>query len=244
MVRHAITIICLFLAVQAPAQVPRNVMDWLSVAAQDGGGTIPQDYIAYWSFDTDASDATGNYSATATNNTPTFVSSGGVGNRGYVSCDSNPSWDFFTIPTVSMAIGGGIKMSVSIWINYNGFTLMQLLFGLSAGGNNYLSINDRYDPLRVYTGVAKEKTTTVARYPSGWHHWVFLIGDNVATGVYFDGKAVSTLGGNFGYEAMSWNLLLKHYGNIGFRGFADELYLYDRELTPTEITGIYNAEQP
>lgn len=88
MVRHAITIICLLLATQAPAQVPRNVMDWLSVAAaQDSGGgwTYPASTVIHYSFAEDTindvaytvDDLVGTWPQTQTTNANAWPSHGG-----------------------------------------------------------------------------------------------------------------------------------------------------------------------
>jgi len=50
LVRHSITIICLLLAAQAPAQVPRNVMDWLSVAAGASDTDLTENLQHFWDF--------------------------------------------------------------------------------------------------------------------------------------------------------------------------------------------------
>ena len=220
-------------------------MDWLSVAAAaDAGGTIPQDYIAYWSFDTDASDATGNYSATATNNTPTFVSSGGVGNRGYVSCDSNPSWDSFTIPSLNRATGD--PLTIALWVNYNGFSLSQYIFGDRASTHRAFFVNSAGTLYFSTSQPPGSDTTTsfgIAAYPTGWHHYIFVLDDGTNGATYVDGE-LATGGVSIAYYSQSFDLLLKHYGNIGFRGFADEIYVWDRILSSNEVNNIYNAEQP
>jgi len=250
LVRHAITIICLLLAAQAPAQVPRNVMDWLSVAAQDSGGAgAPTNYIAYWSFDADASDATGNYSATSTNGAPVFSGSGGVGNRGYVTHDALD--EFYIIPAISPA-GTGDDCSFMFWANRDGFTDSYHLFGDLSGSTWHVSYLDAGSAMRfIFTGNQYAATTNFAAFPSGWHHYAFV---KDGTGVYnggafsdvyffYDGERVDTSSYGGWNEIGALDLLLKSYGSFHSRGSIDELRVYDYVLSTNEVQTTYNAEK-
>ena len=237
MVRHAITIICLLLATQAPAQVPRNVMDWLSVAAASGDGG--------W-VDPNAANLQMYYDGTADAATNLLDKSGNGRDAVWVDAfaattveDGYIHYPFFDCPTGHM---GGAEGSWCAWVevetSYN-FCLFHIT-DYSGSELNYI---------RTYN----------ADYRTWWRQGGGLLAQifnpltlNTVTHIAYTWKtdefrcyADGVLVGED--TSGTWTGITETYNRIGrvdntqyyFRGNIDEIRMYNKTLSSNDVYNLY-----
>ncbi len=89
-------------------------------------------------------------------------------------------------------------------------------------------------------------TTPSNRYDDGqWHNAVFAVADNAGSWtyqqLYVDGVLRSNTTANASIAAWPTMHLIGGNGTTSFLGAIDEVSIYDRQLTPTEVMDLYNA---
>jgi hypothetical protein len=160
----------------------------------------------------------------------------------------------------------GVNQYVTLgnWFNYQEFTVS---FWVSAGAtqanayaelidNNHtasrswLAQQDNTSNNLYYFGAIGSPTGTVLfNLTSTWNHVTFIKAAGIIK-MYLNGKLVGTAphGGNIPYDGTQNLILGAWYSSGGFNRFwngsMDDLKLYNRALSDTEITTIFQAEAP
>jgi len=160
----------------------------------------------------------------------------------------------------------GVNQYVTLgnWFNYQEFTVSFWLNSGSTQANSYAMLIDNnhtgsrswfaqqdYNNNNSYIfGVLGSPSGGVAfNLTSTWNHLTFVKGAGIVK-VFMNGKLVSTAthGGSIPYDGTQNLILGAWYASGGFTRFwngkMDDLKLYNRALTDTEITTIFQAEAP
>ena len=231
-------IFSIFVFAQVPSSVPTNGL------------------IAYWPFNGNANDVSGNAkNGTVTGATLTSDRFGSA-NSAYNFSGVN---QFITCPSIS-ELNGSNSASFSLWVKINGNnswlnnnlgSAQYLLsrdadysstnIGIDYGPGNKLfggRVGANYGNV---VGVGSSNTYTIPQ--STWHHIVFTIGGGFMK-LYVDGVFNSSYVFNRVMPSSSGNLFFGKLPVTNYEyylnGFLDDIGIWNRELTATEITNLYN----
>jgi len=208
--------------------------------------------IAYWGFEGDTSDFFGGHDLS--NNGVTFTD-GIVGKSAYFdgnSLLSDESSDFeFDV--------GEDNFSIAVWLNIGknittstGImgTLKSLSsstgFALYLAKENNVKLSLRYGN-KTNVGLSSLDYTKRA---GEWHHFVVVV-DPTTISWYIDGLYVHNTPITFGNPSVvqymdysSLKIGQYYQGGTLWNGNMDEIYIFDRALTPSEVDTIYNQHEP
>jgi len=212
--------------------------------------TAPQDtmatkikigLVAWYPFTGNANDSSGNGNDGIINGATLTADRAGVTNSAYRTSAGYISAPSFSIPT------SGI-ISISYWFNCNSdFGLGEIIcLGSSSsttwgcvGGDNYFTMN-------YGRGCGSTGSTPILQpltYGT-WHHVVFISnGLNANTKIYFDGLLIGTsTNANSSNSCSHANLYIGAdiYGLGNFDGKLDDIRIWNRAITASEITYLAN----
>ncbi len=202
----------------------------------------PPNMIGWWKAEDNPLDTLGGNPGVLTGNTA--YASGMVGRS--FSFDGNGDWVDLNIPAVNTSQGG--KNTVDFWMYWN-------------GGNNQMPFGfDTYDVflsggmIGINSGYGRYYAASSTGLANRWVHVaaVFNNGDDLQSRLYIDGvEQQLTLvdpGWSIGPRTASQNARIGNWYTTLFQGFdyffngrVDELEVFNRELSATEISAIYNA---
>jgi hypothetical protein len=217
---------------------------WSSAVSQSS--TITNGLVGWWRFNGDASDASGS------NNNGTLVAAPtlGVGQNGQANgaYTFNGTTQYISINSVFGL--GTTNMTLSAWM-YNTTTTNSGTFikignstsnGVAIGTGSTVADNTSPGTKIVawYDGVRWIATPTDVG--TAWHYIVLVVDATGAPSVYRDGVFTGLYaGGNIVAPSTSSAI----GGQLGatrfFTGRLDDIRVYNRPLTGSEITGLYNA---
>ena len=218
-------------------------------------GSLSDGLVAYYPFDTDANDYSGNgNNGTATN----LIHEAGIKGNAYKFAGvDNPGW--IQIPN-SSSLQFDEAASFSMWFNVDSYR----------GQNGYANTVD-YGCLKLFSkdydrgeihadlgGSADNKcrisfwgvvggregswTDIEGSVLHQWHHAVF-VATNQGLKIYLDGKLVNEkeCNPNFSYSNSEdlWIGRMNSYYAYYFNGLIDEFRVYDRELNESEVKSLY-----
>lgn len=211
--------------------------------------------IAYWPFNGNANDLSGN----AKNGTVTgaILTSDrfGSANSAY---NFSGATQFITCTSIS-ELNGSSSASFSLWVKINGNNKWN---NCSLGCAQYLLSRDadysstnigiNYGPGNKLfggrigsngSGIGAGSTNTYTIPQSTWHHIVFTIGGGFVK-LYVDGVFNTSTAFNGVIPSSSGNLFFGKLPVGGYEyylnGFLDDIGIWNRALTATEITNLYN----
>jgi hypothetical protein len=211
--------------------------------------TVPSDYISYWKFENNVNDEKGTYNGTL-HGSPQYAA--GVNGQGL---NFNGSTDYISstlVPISNVAaytIAGWLKTTDSgnymyIWSNASSLNNV-LYFLLGKAADNKLYFSQRLD--------GSNQTYVTAKGPllndGNWHH-VAATRDALNWAFYVDGAYIG------GPTSQTGNPLIANHNRsaIGvfysatptgyWNGSIDELMIYNRALSLSEIQTIYNNQKP
>jgi signal peptidase len=208
--------------------------------------------VSYWrlggSNTTTATDEMGVANLTLTN-TPVVQQPGAL--RG----DPDKSIGFRRTPSVSYASVANVQhqfagnMTVAAWVKAtNVNNLWRVVFkGVSGNLNYLLAWSANGADMRFLVDLATTtRLTAIGAYPQdgGWH---FAVGvyDNTAARVYVDGVEKGTFAGSGPLRTSAQALTLsENSASTGMIGDVDEVALWNRALSPTEIAHLYVIGKP
>ena len=197
-----------------------------------------------WTLDTDGTDLISGNTATVAGGTVNFVSGAGRNYAEYVLGEQSS--------TTTTDLSGG-KLTLSFWAEagtpytyfgntYNSF----ITFGKSGQYFSLYLLNGKIRAYHTSSGGSSDNRGTV-NVPSGWNHYAITFNSTTnAKVVYLNGVAQSLTGG--GYSGTFSSAQTTFLGNISsssaFRqngGGLDDVGLWSRDLSASEILQIYNA---
>lgn len=228
------------------------ILDNTAATPFGGHATLANDIIFYLKCDGDALDATGN-GHNGTVNGSTLAT--GVINQGYNQDGTNDYINLGDNDAFSFTDGAGNDepFSYQYWIDINSTV------GTRSGFSKWGSSFEYYDLIRatgqydfVITDSANDwigrQTSTGAISSSGFHHIVATYdGSNSSTGIkiYIDGVRADTANNSNGtYNGMSNTpqpLDIGRRSTIYASGVQDEVAMWSRELTASEVSDLYNS---
>jgi len=202
----------------------------------------PSGLISWWTADGTANDRVGTNNGTL-NNAVTFVA-GIVGQAfsfdgvdSYVSVPDNSAWAFgtnsFTIELwadsasaannqamLAYDAGGGLLNKWILWLNNNN---LQLHINGPGIGANYIT------------------SSSFIRNDNQWYHYA-LIRQGTTFTFFVNGSVLSSVSSTLSIPDAAAPLTIgKAEGGFYFDGWLDEIRIYSRALTPSEIQAIYTA---
>jgi hypothetical protein len=194
---------------------------------------LAEGLIAYWSFDTDLSSSTGSHSGTAVNGAVITNASGGF-KLGGGALDLDGVDDYVSFGDISLP--GDITLSA--WLD------PENIGSTTSSSAVVFGDNDNADWTRIELEAVRIKwnnvTVVMTSEPDfangSWQHFVLVRSGGTVT-VYRNGVVVAT-GTNdqpFTPEFLGWKNSGGHYG-----GRMDEVGVWGRALSPSEIAALYN----
>jgi parallel beta-helix repeat protein len=206
------------------------------------GPTIPQDYVAYWKFDGDTTDETGN-------NDGTWIGGAETYSPGQVGQALN-----FSMPGDYVDLGHfpGIEnqqaITISAWVKPADPLASKFLSNLGSGDDTlefYRHTGNENVEIRLYNTanvvVIAGKSDAIPSADTNWHH-VAATYDGTNVCVYVDniiGNFCRALTGN---TQITDNSLSISSSSGSWNGLIDEVIIYNRSLSAAEIQQIYAAQ--
>ncbi|NTW33242.1 MAG: LamG domain-containing protein [Bacteroidetes bacterium] len=212
--------------------------------------------VSYWKFDEssgDASDATGNGN-TLTNNTTTPFASAKI-NNGANFGTTNTSKYFSKTDNLGFTTNSSLVCSVSAWVYFNtpfGNNDATSILTLASTNNLILIFNVRGASggatgadLEVYalgTSGGKVCNYNQAFSTGTWYHLVWVL-NGASYALYINGSSVSTGSTSYPSTTTTTATTKLGYGTIGvsLSGLLDEVGIWSKALTSTEVTSLYNS---
>jgi len=141
--------------------------------------------------------------------------------------------------------------TISLWAKPDAITGHDILFS-SGGANYYVSFNG--DNMRVSyensIGVQVSQSTPVTINAGEWHlyTWVFEVsGSDVNIGYYKDGSSLAPTSFSGGYSPnYGSNFIIGNFqpsSSYSFNGSLDNVMVYDRALSGSEVSAIYDLQK-
>ncbi len=193
--------------------------------------------ISYYSLEHNAKDSVGSNDGTITGAT----SIGGKIASGY---DFNGSSDYITLPTMNDG-----SFSISMWINADSITANRRVFDMKEASQNR-GIRAYFNGTSLVTNVyddttSSSVTTTGITTSAGWQHLVITSNSTGDLIVYIDNtnKGTDSTGGAMVAPTDGKLLYIGQSGSSGdyFDGVIDEVGIWNRALSPTEVSTLYNS---
>ncbi len=227
------------------------VLAHFSLAAQfqvDSGGTLTTNLNAYYELE-DVTDFWSTHDMTNNGSTP--FSAGKVNNAADFGTSNTTKW---LHNGDELGINGG-AMSISAWVNVTTQPSNQTMAfaGVFSGANDVVDIlqytdaggakSVQYDHDRtcVATGIISTSTTLTT---GTWHHIVGTY-DGTQSRLYLDGNLVAgptNEGGNGSCNASEIGIgALNNGATYKFSGLVDEMGIWSKALSATEIADLYNG---
>jgi hypothetical protein len=141
-----------------------------------------------------------------------------------------------------ISLSSSEKWTISFWANKSDSSVKGMAMGDNTGGtsdfiwlysNNYL----RFRNATGTSSVGNIDFTSITNF-FGWHHYT-LVANGTRLALYVDGALNSSLNGNTAFEISE---ISSNYGGTGqycFLGSMDEIRVWTRELSPSEIFESY-----
>jgi hypothetical protein len=211
----------------------------ISVTTSGGSSsTLSQGLVAYYPFDGDANDASGNNNNGTAVNSPTYVA-GQIGQA--ISFDGSNGVAIGTSPSFTDSF------SLSLWVKKNNTIQSTVFSNYNGYGGNELSIRMDQWSTNLYSPAPNISTTPIS--DNYWHHMV-VIRDSVSGSVtfYVEGVQVGIQTGPTGIISYGYNGYLviggkKIYGTMtgSLTGLVDDVRIYNRALSASEVGQLYNG---
>lgn len=220
--------------------------------------STPTDYYDYWKFEGGISnpvtDKTGKNNLTIFSLTGNYVTP-----APYHSCVSGTNcFQYFEGSAFSVVYNNGITgeskvpYSISFWVNPTNFSTQRRIALTYASGSNIYSQIDIYNStvwVRGGTDMSDGASLNAPIKNNSWTHIVITY-DGAAYGtLYVNGTSIGTKGftlGSYGnptslYVGANSYYLSGTFNGPSFNGALDELLIYNRTLTPGEVSALYTA---
>jgi hypothetical protein len=208
------------------------------------------DAVGFWPFDGDTGTTATDYSGFgdhATLHGPAAFSASSVPalDVGNTDALALPGGGYATA-AVPAPLAATSQLTIAAWIKVAAATGTDHVNVVSIDGKASIDVNPGAsgDPLELDESYSRG-TRGLILYPSNpssWHHVVFTIGAGAMTG-YVDGQPANSLPG--GLTLNPGTVITFGDPNGGFAGAIDDVRIYDRELTPTEVRRLaFNCGDP
>ena len=211
--------------------------------------------IAYYRFNGNANDETGNYNATASNET--YSATGGKAG-GYISLPQNSSGIINTNDSGALAPGGTNVRSYSIWVKFQESGQYDTIWSQwrsspTPRGTSFIIRRSNVEKIEVlnytsntHTDYYKFTTTSTFTALNSWYNIVVSIGQSNAVTIWVNGTSVTTTASGTGVGTInnitSPNTIIGSLSNpnTGTYGIFDEARVFNRALTNAEALILSN----
>jgi expansin (peptidoglycan-binding protein) len=213
----------------------------------------PVGLIAWWNADNNALDSRGRSNGALRNGT-TFAA--GQNGQAFSFDGVNDSIDTSAAPNPNLNFGGN-NFTIEAWVNFTSTGGLRTVYGVGYSTNPFvlfaINASDRAEfRIRDNAGVALNVAGTTALNDGVWHH-IAGVREGTTARLYVDG---TQQGGDVSNPAFGSIVNICNFAFIGgfnstgvcatpienfFSGLIDEVSLYDRALSPTEIAAIHAA---
>ncbi|MHC4168793.1 MAG: LamG domain-containing protein [Planctomycetota bacterium] len=210
-------------------------------AASPAGLDDDPNLVAWWKFDGDATDSSGNdlHGTLMGNPAPVFV--GGM--IGQALDTTEPDGPGYVEITGYQGILGGSPFSITAWINTSDSSGTFMGWGSTAGGTTRFEFRPDADELRAESSGNVQGMTKLP--DNEWIHIAVTVKENSLINedyvtLYLNGEVDNDVatGGNAALEMAAGNdvtIARRHTSGRWFDALIDDVRLYSRELTPEEI---------
>lgn len=199
--------------------------------------------IAWWKFNGDANASVGNVNGTVVNATPA-QGQNGLANTAYAF---NGTASQYISMNSTFGLGTG-DFSISTWVytatasNSGQFIKIgDVGYGIGMGNTTFDNTSPGTKLIALYEGIRWIPTTTDVG--TGWHHIVMTVNSSGVPTLYRDGVSLGAFSGA-GPSAPGAGPTTfggRPGNNRNFNGRIDDTRIYNRILTPAEVTTIFNA---
>ena len=193
--------------------------------------TLSLGQVGYWTFDSDATDATVNgYDGTVDGATNTT----GKINNGYSFDGTN---DKINIPAIGYTLD---DFSVNFWFNSDDISQTKVMWSRSAD-NNFTIYNTSSTNIQVRL-IGTNRAFTVPTMSSSTWYMLTVTRQSDTVRVYLNGTESSSEGQTSAGVMPNEIFYIGQY-NSGFNwdGLIDEVGMWNRALSSTEVTALYNS---
>lgn len=197
---------------------------------------------AYWNFDESSGNAIDSVaSLTATNNGSTAYASGLINNGADLEASSS---NYFTVAdTAAVRVDDG--WSFSMWFKPESVTNFQVLWRQRSGENGISCYMDSTGALTIGAGSgsftnAAPSTLTITN--ATWNH-VVIYWNGSSTKLYINNSSPETINIPAITPPNSTLFIGRDYAGASFflDGIIDEFGIWNRELTATDVSNLYNS---
>ena len=215
---------------------------------------LQQGLVAWYPFDGNASDMSGNGNHGTVNGATLWADRHGFAGKAY-SFDGVD--DNITIPKGAYPIGGGATFS--FWAKGANdlpqkTTIIQAT-STNSGNTNILKVHLPYDNIVYWdygdglkTPSRTQKAAVISHIKNNWTYWVFNVDKSSGImQIFVDGIVWHTSGPKTIQSANLNKINSYHIGkteNVAWKGILDQLRIYDRALSAEEISVLYNYDKP
>jgi hypothetical protein len=204
---------------------------------------FPQDYIAYWRFENNSNDETGNSNGIEVGNV-TYV----PGQVGYAFESDEDGTDYINLGS-NVGYEGASGITVSFWAKHTTGSSgnEDIISDYSGGDVNVFEVNYGGNELiscKVFdnSGTSVYADMDALMRNTNWHHYVCVYNQTQAY-MFFDGTRQAITPAAAGNLQSTSSILRIGSGDSGgWNGLIDEVIIYDRALNDTEVLQIYNNQ--
>ena len=195
---------------------------------------IPTDYIAYYKFETDENDETGNYNGTVNGSTTTFD-----GTKANFVDDSS----FISTPIFNL----GTSWSISLWFKFDTIPDYPNIIGGGTADKYFTLMVYNGGLMRVITGDGSNWNSTYADTPTGTIstntlYNVILTSNNGLVNIYLDnGNSIgsATFTQSLNYQLNFGLRYAECVSDYYFDGTMSDIHIYDYPLTLEQREEVY-----
>ena len=207
--------------------------------------------LAFYQFENNANDTSGNYNTTGIRTGTTAVYSSSVKPFNNYSLNNSNRDVSFNLPTIR----GSYPFSISAWVRQTDYTTSgenRMVINMLMNGSQRVSINipdfysdNGYRPGLMYGGTNHWVFGASQTIPlNTWTHIVWsVVGSNDAGhAVYKNGSALSATNGGGGHGGTGLQVLCGSAEDERYRGYIKNIRVFNKALSSAEALSVYNRE--
>jgi hypothetical protein len=220
-----------------------------AVIPSGGSSTLSHGLVAYYPFDGDANDASGNNNNGTAVNNPTYTT-GQIGQA--MSFDGTTQYAYIASTPANLDL---TTFTVSTWVfvpPLSGYPIASIMStGLLNNNKGFLITSSNFNTAGFIVKASRQivggnQQLETGLYPCNvWTHVVVVV-DGASVQFYRDGSAVSSSGTSWtapvnSYIGTQFNIGQRQDGVQRWNGKIDDVRIYNRVLSADEVSQLYNG---
>ena len=192
--------------------------------------------IAYWKLDGNSNDSV--HSNNGADTDITYSDANGIIHNG---AGFNGSTSLISVPYSTSLNSPTTQLSVSAWIKIPSTqtSIPLIKYVASLSGDYWINVSPTV--IGCATAGGTGSVNALADYDlNTWYHVAFTWLSDTLLSLYINGELQGTDNSPGTISSLNYNFELGNYPGSEFMGALDEIGLWSRALTPTEITQLYN----